>query len=175
MSTQRLPHQIDPFRLARQEQILTGALELKTMHRLAESLSDSGGTVNVELAFGIDAQGVAHVRGHLAARVRMVCQRCMQPVELPVTADIMIGFVTSDEQARQLGGEYEPCMVSDDSLILAELVEDELILALPIVALHDDASCEPILARLQAESERVEHDHVKPNPFAVLSVLKGEK
>lgn len=175
MSPQQLPAQIAPFRLARQGQILSGKLELAKMKRLAEALSENEGEVGVELHFGVDEQGTCYARGHLNTRVKMICQRCMQPVTLPIDSEVALGFVSSDDQARNLGPEYEPCMVGNDPLALAELVEDELILALPIVALHEESSCAPILEQLQHEAEASDQTQDKPNPFAVLSELKGKK
>lgn len=175
MSSQHLPVQIAPFRLARQGQRLTGAIEIKGMARLNEALGDAAGAVGIELQFGVDEQGTFYARGHLTTQVQMTCQRCMKPVMVPVEADVALGFVAGDDQARNLAPDYEPYMVGNDSVTLAELVEDELILALPIVALHEDKACEPILERLHAEADQSDQAQVKPNPFAVLSGLKGKK
>lgn len=175
MSSQHLPTQIAPFRLARQGQALQGDLELKGMARLTEVLNDEAGSVSVELQFGVDEQDTNFARGHLSARVQMICQRCMKPVTLPIEADVALGFVASDDKARSLASDYEPYMVGAEPVALAELIEDELILALPIVALHEDEKCEPILERLHNEAEAGDQAQDKPNPFAVLSELKGKK
>ncbi|ALP53366.1 hypothetical protein Tel_09490 [Candidatus Tenderia electrophaga] len=174
MSPQHLPVQIAPFRLARQGQVLAGTLELTGMARLAEAVVDVAGDAGVQLQFGIDEQGTHYAKGHLSAQVERVCQRCLQTVTERIESDVALGFVASDEQARKLAPDYEPCMVGSEPIQLADLVEDELILALPIVALHEDA-CEPFLERLHSEAEQSDRTQDKPNPFAVLAELKGKK
>ncbi len=175
MSSQHLPVQFAPFRLARQGQRLKGAIEIKGMARLTEALSDTEGAVGIELQFGIDEQGTFYARGHLSTQIQMTCQRCMKPVTLPIEADVALVFVSGDDQARNLAPDYDPYMVGNDAVTLAELVEDELILALPIVALHEDKTCEPILERLHTEADQSDQTQVKPNPFAVLSEWEGKK
>jgi uncharacterized protein len=175
MSGQRLPVQIAPFKLARQGQTLQGIIELKGMERLAQALSDSGGNVSVELHFGIDEQGCHYVRGHLVCEVQMICQRCMNPLTIPIEVDVSLAFVSSDEEAGQLPGIYEPYVVADEPIALADIIEDELILALPIVALHADQACQPQIKAEEAGANESTQMETRPNPFAVLSELKRQR
>ncbi len=175
MSDQRLPVQIAPFKLARQGRLLQGSIELTRMERLAQALTETNGSVSVSLQFGIDEQGIHCATGHLNAEVQMTCQRCMKPMSVPVVTDVALGFVSSYEQGRNLSRDYEPCIVEHEPVNLAEIVEDELILALPIVALHEEQGCEPVIETLQKAASEIEQSDVKPNPFAVLSELKRKK
>lgn len=175
MSSQRLPLQIAPFKLARQGQTLKGAIEMSGMERLAEAQSDANGEINVELQFGVDEQGTCFTRGHLSTTVQLICQRCMKPIALPIETGVSLGFVTNDDQAGNLAQGFEPYIVDDEIVTLADIVEDELILALPIVAMHEEQGCEPVLEQLQTEAEQIEQTEDKPNPFAVLSDLKLKK
>ena len=175
MSTQRLPAQIAPFKLARQGQKLQGVLGMNSMERLAEAVAEAGGDIQVDLQFGMDEQGTYFARGHLSANVQMICQRCMKPLTLPIDADVTLAFISSDEGARGLPQGYEPYIVMEEPVTLAEIVEEELILALPIVALHDESECEPTLEKLQAEADKTGQAGARQNPFAVLSDLKRQK
>ena len=172
MSAPPLPEQIAPFKLARQGVSLRGNFKLGKMARLAESLVDSQGGVDVDLHFDIDQQGTSYMRGQLNALVNVECQRCMRPMQAPVTSTVSVGFVTSVEQVSDLPEAYEPCVLSGDVTALVDLVEDELILALPIVSVHPDQACQPWFE--QTGKQQVEETPVeeKENPFAILESLK---
>ncbi len=178
MLAQRLPDQIIPFKLARQGRLLQGVLKLDTMARLAELLAESQGDVDVDvnLQFGVDVQGISYMRGHLSTQVSLVCQRCMKPVSAPLEADICVGFAVSDERVVAMPDAFEACLLTEESVRLSELVEDELILALPIVAAHPDQSCQPWFEKQQEAFSNVAPVVVeKKNPFAVLASLKRDK
>jgi len=174
MQDQHLPTQIAPFKLARQGQALQGVVSVDGLERLATLLSDNNGRIEVSLQFGKNQQGINFVRGHLSAEVNVICQRCMKPMPVQIETDVSLGIVSSDERAAQLPEEFEALIVEEEPIALARIVEDELILALPIVALHENQSCEPVLEKLQAEASRIEQAEQKTNPFAVLSDLKQQ-
>ena len=175
MPDQRLPVQIAPFKLARQGQVLQGSIELNRMDRLAQMLAETNGSVSVTLQFGVDEQGIHFASGSLEVEVQMTCQRCMKPMSVSVVAEVALGFVSNDEQARNLAQGYEPYIVEQEPINLAEIVEDELILALPLVAVHEDQGCEPVIEELQKSAAEIDQADAKPNPFAVLSELKRQK
>lgn len=174
MLPQRLPEQIIPFKLARQRRLLQGVLKLDTMARLTGLLADNGGDVDVDLQFDIDAQGISHMRGHLSAQVSLVCQRCMEPVTVSLEADIAVGFATSEARGLAMPDSYEAHVLAEETVVLSELIEDELILAVPIVAVHPQQSCQPWLEKQQEELSGIEEVTEKKNPFAVLASLKRD-
>ena len=174
MQEQHLPTLIAPFKLARQGQTLDGVVSVEGLERLAAVLSDNDGVVDVSLQFGKDLQGINFVRGHLSATVNMVCQRCMKPMPVAVEADVSLGIVFNEKRAAELPDGLEALIVEEEPIALARIVEDELILALPIVTLHENQDCEPVLKKLQAEADRIEQAEQKINPFAALSDLKRQ-
>lgn len=105
------------------------------------------------------------------AEVEMTCQRCLTPVVLPVLADRDILFVADEATAAELDDTLD-----DDVLVIAKdfdalaLVEDELIMALPLVPRHE--SCPE---GLPAQSVGEEDLPEQPHPFAALAALKGNK
>ncbi len=169
MSQQPSSEYITPFKLARQAQSLEGCLALEKMARLGQYLTSHEGEARYELHFGVDEGRSYFARGSVRAELQMECQRCSQPMAVAVEAKVAIAFVTSEAQAARVSEEYEACIVEDDRLALGELIEDELILALPIVATHEDRGCQSWFR------ENSEPDAVKApreNPFAVLASLK---
>jgi uncharacterized protein len=101
--------------------------------------------------------------------VTLECQRCLQPMRLALHATRRIFFVDGEEAAAALDAESEDDVLAlTPALDLAELIEDELLLALPLVPRHDH--CPLPLPRGFVEDEAP----VDPadNPFAALAALK---
>ncbi len=141
-----LPERVEPYRLARQGRTLRGAVAAASLPRLAEAVSALEGDAEAELGFALDAAGVPHATGRVRARVRLVCQRCLEPMTLAIDAPLRVGFARSEAAAAALPEAYEPVVVgAEEELALAGLVEDELLLALPIVPRH--AAGEPCPGR----------------------------
>lgn len=161
----RLPEHIDPRQLARKGQTLRGRLPISGMPRLVQALAESSGEIEVELAFDLEA-GRYMVRGRLRTEVSLICQRCMEHMRLVIEAPVTLEVVGSDEAAAQVAEGYEPYTVAEDEIALGDMVEDELLLALPIVPMHEDMSCQPLLRGEAGDESK------RPNPFAVLGQLK---
>ena len=102
----------------------------------------------------------------------MQCQRCLGPVLEPVLAERSFLFVADEEAAQALDDEVE-----DDVLVISRdldalgLIEDELILSLPLVPLHE--VCPETLPKSVADPA-FEAAAQRPNPFAVLASLKAD-
>lgn len=161
---ERLPVVIDPLRLAEAGSRFQGRLALAEFKRLAPSLHKVQGEVEVEVEFGRDTLHIAYLTGRLRVQLELVCQRCLQPMALPVDAGFALGLVTTDEAASELPENYEPLMVTGP-MTLAEIIEDELILVVPLVPMHP---------RNQCPAQRMVDDSngKGPHPFAALAQLK---
>ena len=162
---EQLPVIIEPLRLAEAGRQLHGRLPLAEFRRLAPALHEVRGEVEVEIEFGKDELHIAYMRGRLRTQLQLICQRCLQPMALPVDAEFALGLVTTDEAAEQLPADYEPLMVSGP-MELAGIIEDELILAVPFVPLHPIGQC----PAQTGQEGRLEDK--TPHPFAVLARLK---
>ncbi len=137
-----LPRVINPFVLANQMAELQGLLELSKMPRLAPLLNHTVGQVRVDLQFGRDQQQCCWVRGKIAAEVELPCQRCEKGVVIHLEAHPVLSPVMSDSAAAKLSSEYEPLMLDEDHMVaLIDLVEEELILVLPMFAKHPIGEC----------------------------------
>lgn len=170
MSGGRLPIQIDPLRLARAGARLAGRLPLDNMSRLAAVLAAAPAEAEVELAFDMDAEGRACVQLKLRAEVQLQCQRCLGAMPYAVTTERLLACVGSDAEAERLPEPYEPLLFTGEPLFLRDVVEDELLLSLPIVPRHDDVHCAG-----SGMEEHGEDDTAEPrpqNPFAVLAGMK---
>ena len=171
-----LPDAIDAWKSAAARQRFGGELPLRGMRRLGALIVGREQNLQVELQFGVDGQGVHFVAGHLAADIEMICQRCMANMRVPLAVDFRLGLVLADSQAEALPQEYEPLVIPEGTLSVSELVEDELILALPLVPKHRDISeCESRGFVMPAGSAyREPRAETGAKPFAALSSLLND-
>lgn len=109
---------------------------------------------------------------HLSAQasVPLTCQRCMAAVSTPLEVDQWYRFVESEEVAMAEDDEAEEdLLVMLPQFDLLTLIEDELLMALPLVPMHEICPVTPVFS---AGDPAVEAEQAKPNPFAVLGQLK---
>jgi uncharacterized protein len=156
---------------------LEGAEPLARFDRL---LAEAQG-VGPDTVVHFHAQGMVRPGGGASQQVWLVlnaqvdlpqtCQRCLGPVAVPVSFKREFRFVATEElAAAEDEASEEDVLVLARDFNLLELVEDELLMALPVVPKHDVCP-EPV--RLQvADPDFVEAAVEKPNPFAVLEQLK---
>lgn len=170
MSNTRIPQSVEPYRLAANAEQLEGDVPFNAMPRFYEALGEQQGNCRVRLRFDIDAQGQRFIDGELSAQVTMLCQRCLQPLEIDIASEFSLGMVGSDDLAAQLSRRYEPVLIEDEQLALIPMIEDELLLSLPQVVYHEEGECPVSRDQLQSGEETA-----KDNPFSVLGALKSKK
>jgi len=166
---QRLPEHIDPLRFAQTGRELEGEILPGGMQRLRKLLSSDVGTVRIRLVFDLDDAGNPRVQGSISATLEVLCQRCMAPMPLSLETRVLLGIVTTEAQANALPDDYEPLLVGSEEVSLTELVEDELLLALPLTALHEQGQCLNVDFTDHVISDEPQ---ARENPFSVLAGLK---
>ena len=163
-----LPATVDAIRLADTGTRLAGEIPLKAMPRLRGQCSDDQAQANVDLLFERSAdRALRRVRGHIRARVRVVCQRCLEPMTLALEAEPSLLIVKADEHPELLAEDAE-LLVAGKTVSLNELVEDELLLVMPMIPMHELSEC-PASASMQAQR------CPRTSPFAVLDKLKDKR
>jgi len=144
-----------------------GVVALTDLPRLKASLTDPEGECRFTLEFGRDDLGLAFVEVRADANLPLLCQRTLERYLHPVSVVQRLGLITDEAQESALPEGMEPLLLDEHGQLRGiDLVEDELILALPVVPINPDST------ELQAEwpEEFVKED--KPNPFAALAALK---
>ena len=169
------PLRLDLAALAAEGETLSGAWPLDELPRLVASTHPEARPAGGEtLAWSARAERRARRAAepelwlHLAldTRVRLECQRCLQPVETPLHIERWLRFVPGEEQAAALDAESEEDVLALPRwLDLRELAEDELLLELPLVPRHELCPVELPTSAGEPEPER-------ENPFAALQALK---
>jgi uncharacterized protein len=134
------------------------------------------GAVSVDLKFTSDDKGRSVVQGPIALRVTLQCQRCLEPVACNIETVVDLCLVGSDAQAADIAEEVETFVLSDDEVSIVELIEDDLLLALPsqVCVAYDECPNRPALSYPAEESSGGDEAAPKrPNPFDVLARLKN--
>ena len=149
---------------------------LRTLQRLADETQGLSPTDAVQWQARAELRPQAGAEDqvwlHLAAQasVPLTCQRCMAPVATPVTVDQWYRFVASEDVAMAEDDEAEEdLLVMVPQFDLLALLEDELLMALPLVPMHETCPVTPVF---NAGDPAVDAAEAKPNPFAMLGQLK---
>lgn len=166
-----LPESVDAWRMVSARRSFQGSLPIAAMRRLCEVLADDAGLATYELDFGRDEYGTAYVDVRVQAPLWLVCQRTLEPFVMPVTVNSRLGLIRSERDESALPAECEPLLVAeDDKLSPIDVIEDELLLALPLVPVNPDSELpEEVTRPPEEEAPPVERPD---NPFAVLRELK---
>lgn len=173
----KLPLQINPLRLGQQLESLCGYVPVDGMSRLAELVHTpdvkevAEHRCEVKLSFSINEFNRPVAKGTMQLTVNLICQRCLKPFAFNIISDINWAFAKDDAEAKQIQGSYDPILVEDGKVDLFTQIEDEIILNLPMIALHDDMVLCGSVLKVKVEA----NDPVKENPFAGLANLKVVK
>lgn len=170
LTTRRLPERIDPRKLAARDAELAGHVPTERMHRLRDAALEVAPEAEVSLSFYRDEERRAVVEGDVHLRVQLKCQRCLQAATRELDGHLRLGVVWSEGQAADLPRWLEPWLVESDSADLHGMIEDELLLTLPIVAYHPENEC-PVSGSYST-GEQEESGERRDNPFSVLEQLK---
>jgi uncharacterized protein len=110
------------------------------------------------------------------AKVPLTCQRCMGVVETPVEVDQWYRFVASEDIAMAEDDQSEEdLLVMEPQFDLLAVLEDELLMALPLVPMHEQCPVMPKLQAGEADIAGEPDSGKKPNPFDVLAQFKAKK
>jgi uncharacterized protein len=144
-----------------------GTLLLSSLERLRAMLLDAEGSVRYALVFDRDALQVPYVEVRIEAALPLECRRTLQRFLQPVQVVQRLGLIRDESGEAGLPEGYEPLLVPADGMLRpADLVEDELILAVPVVPAMPGT--EAMEKEWLAETDEIEQAH----PFAVLARLK---
>lgn len=120
-----------------------GSLALGQMARLAPLLAETEGEARLSMACGVDEQGRRYVEGSVCADLKLTCQRCLGVYYHSVDESFRVTLVDSEAEGEGLPEGLEPFVSPDGRLRPKDLAEEELLLAMPIVALHREGECNP--------------------------------
>lgn len=128
--------------LARRGGVLSGEIDLGKLTRLAQLLASDRGSVKASLRFRQASGGWPIIELEYDTAVQLTCQRCLEPVGYRIEGRVEFAVLDSPSMEEHLPKECEPLVLEDERLMPAMLIEDELIISLPLVPRHEDvAAC----------------------------------
>jgi uncharacterized protein len=158
---------IEPAKFARGHGKLTGRLDVSALTRVADLLFDTAGSLEYAVSGYVNERGHSALQVCLDGELNLRCQRCLGPLPQPVHTQRDIVLVPGADEFAQRVDEAEAEDVIPDvpRLELAPLLEEELLLGLPLAARHEDGACSTGVALQPAQSG---------SPFAALAKLKQQ-
>ncbi len=174
MQTVKIPVSIDPFRAASSRLVYQGVVPGVQLKRLTELCAGDCSDVAVSLECGVDLQGIVYLKGKAVTELTLQCQRCMTLMTTEVTVDFCFSPCRTEAEIDELPDAYDPIECNEIGEVrLHQLIEDELIIAIPIIPLHEQADCslgskDIVVGEIESAQQE------RPNPFAVLEKLKSK-
>lgn len=170
----KLPVHFDPVHYAKAGYEFNGSVSQAQLQRLMTEVLPSDEDVQVEIRFHtVGRRKYPAMAGRIQTTLMLECQRCMEPMAYAVDTDFAVCFIDSETQEDELPEGYEAYISSDEVFVLNDLLEEELLLHVPLIPKHED--CENPYLTNDAEEEHPEESEVdesRPNPFAKLAALK---
>ena len=167
MST-RIPEIIDPFFLADKQRMYEGEIPLAVLARVDEKIINSDDKVIFKLDFSKIGK-LSTIEGFVRAKICLECQYCLGPVEIEVDSNLKLAIVHSDEEAALIAEDYEPLLCAQEKIIFTDIIEDEILLSLPVIPKHEH-DC---FAREEVELEIEDKGQSdKDSPFSILATIK---
>ncbi len=204
MLSVQFPERVDAAKLFARFGRIDAAITLTRFTRLVPYLAGSEGEVQVNLQFGLDAEGRKLLTGSIAASLELVCQRCLKGMQQSVVSELsVLVFANQAELEQQMSAQAQESLEqdvllldeiqsseaastkspdktpekSDQELDVIAVVEDELILSLPLAPMHEDIDCSKVWTQIRDQEPQEDGqglDSVGNSPFAMLAKLKKD-
>lgn len=161
-----IPHHVKASQALARSERYSGELDPAQLPRLRPELGGESSPVSVDFRLQRDAAG-DWLRGSVRASLKLQCQRCLNAFGWRLETHTELRLVYSDAQEQQVLEDADPYRVEDDRLPLREIVEDEVLLALPMMPRC--GLCEAAAPELTPPPEvQAEEPSARTNPFAAL-------
>ena len=177
MADTQIPDHVDARKIFVQQALIEGDVPLSRLPRFRETLSDDLGQVQVQLQFLMDDEHRRVIEGRLTAQGHVLCQRCLEPTEVRIEEAFSLAMVETEEQMSRLPKRLDPWFCEDTKLALADLIDEQLILAMPIVSYHESPCTEPMsFGETEQTGDKAApgNGSEKANPFDILRTLKDK-
>jgi uncharacterized protein len=159
---------VNAVELAGRSATLERRLIMRHLPRLAAAGALEGTRASAQLAFG-KIEGRTMVEVQVTGELVLTCQRCLRPCTCPVNESASLVVMASD--AEEVPGGFEPLLGDAERLSVTELIEEQLLLGLPLVPKHATAAlCGPAPAEIAASATEAAAGETQ-RPFANLREL----
>jgi len=182
-----LPAEVDYRKLVGDRTKLDGTVPVSSFHRLVESISNDKGEVHARLEFRRAKRQKTLIIGHMTADLELICQNCLEPFLFQSESSFRWTLVKDEDALLELDVDDEGVVCGEDKINIVELLEDELLVNLPMIAKHPEGACSfiaehvgdtanyvPGNKNLVQEDTTAEVDADTYQPFASLAKLKNQ-
>jgi len=160
----QLPEKIALDKAVHGQRHYQGTVEIKQFNRLTDMLADDSGKVEYSIQFERAARILGKAQVKVKAELELLCTISAKKFIFPVDIDSTIGFIDDLAYEDLLDIDMEASWVEEGMINPLEIIEDELILAVPDAPFNESHEDDEIDGVIDADE--------KPNPFAVLKNLK---
>lgn len=168
----RLPKYVEPRKLAQKNGLFDGFLLSEDLPRIVEAVH-SFDKIGARLEFDLDIERRLVMKADINGVVQLTCQRCLDPVDTRVDIETTFAMAWDEEKAQQLPNYLEPWIVGEDPADLHAIIEEEILLSLPVVAYHDHACIAQSAMSIGDKTNKKSVPEKRENPFEALKVLKN--
>jgi uncharacterized protein len=152
---------LDVDRLSEAEADIDFAVPLAELPRLRSQLAGIEGEVRGRVHFG-RAAGIAVAEVAMSGMAHVVCQRCLEAMEVPVATTVRVGLIAAESDLSRVPEDLEPVLALEGRISVGELVEEELLLTLPIVPLHAQTDACVVAAAAPLVTDEREEETQRP-------------
>jgi uncharacterized protein len=127
----------DVDRLADRQAEVAFEIPLDQMPRVREQFASAAGRVHGVARFRREA-GFRVAEVEMSGNAQLECQRCLEPMHVPINSSAHVALIVSESEADRVPQEFETVHVPENRIRVRDLVEEELLLTLPISPLHEE-------------------------------------
>lgn len=148
-------------------------LPVGRLTRLDEAVLPGSGPINARLAVDRRDDGVVLLTGSISGSLQIACQRCLEPMAVRVDDDLRLALLATEQESETVPSGYEVLIVPRRKLRLADLIEDDVLLDLPLAARHAEGQCGRLIDSLEALEQQSPET---TTPFAGLAdMMRGRQ
>jgi uncharacterized protein len=161
----------DVDRLADRQAEVAFEIPLDQMPRVRAQFASAGGRVRGVARFHREA-GFRVAELDISGSAQLQCQRCLEPMQVPVESSAHVALIVSESEADRVPPEFETVHVPENRIRVRDLVEEEILLTLPISPLHEAAEeCGGEGEQQKADAQPEAPVHETQRPFERLGEL----
>ncbi|MBT8130648.1 MAG: DUF177 domain-containing protein [Gammaproteobacteria bacterium] len=154
------------------DRLAAGKVEIDTeipvtaLPRLESAVLPGTSDVAIKMTLQESAKGIVLVDGRIRLELKLACQRCLDAMSVPVDNTVRLALLQREEQEAFLPAGYESLLIVGNEVRVADLVEDEILLELPIAPRHRVQDCGPLNESVQSLKKTTTETN---SPFAGLA------
>jgi uncharacterized protein len=172
MKTSQTNHVIQPRKFANKAGEIRFNWLVKDFSELTKLLINESGEVKVLVNGYYDHNKNCLVKAEITATVNLECQTSFEPIEYKIDNTVTYCTVIDEKQIAEVNEQYEAILLEDGLLDLKKLIQDELILSLPIAANKPSEELDQVMSFGELDEEAIAKEKALDNPFTVLKGLK---